>query len=54
MSYAPPESLIYRFMFLCFFPQSLLYLCVPANHENLSEKIFHILVVFDIFKVLKG
>ena len=52
MAYATPDSLIWLPWF--FFTKLLLYLCVAANDENLSEYICHILVVFlnSIFKFL--
>ena len=43
-----------QFYYFGFFTEPLLYLCVPANDSNLSEKIGHIFAVFSksIFKVL--
>ena len=45
MAYATPDSLIWLPWFF-FVTKLLLYLCVAANDENLSEYICHILVVF--------
>ena len=52
MSYDSSKSAILLLWF--FFTRPLLYLCVPANDENFSEKISQIFTVFSnsIFKVL--